>query len=129
MASFEVLQESVSDYLFEKAEAEFVATEGATKEDAKEAGLLGVYADGVMTFPVNGVAVVIGNSMYTKQITTGFKLDMTNLLDEIPAEEGGESAAPAARKAVKFQGEAMGKVSLFKKIDNSFLTLKAAEIE
>ena len=104
-------------------------TEGATKEDAKEAGLLGVYADGVMTFPVNGVAVVIGNSMYTKQITTGFKLDMTNLLDEIPAEEGGESAAPAARKAVKFQGEAMGKVSLFKKIDNSFLTLKAAEIE
>ena len=104
-------------------------TEGATKEDAKEAGLLGVYADGVITFPANAVAVVIGSKMYYGQVTTGFHLDMTNLLDEIPAEEGGESAAPAARKAVKFQGEAMGKVSLFKKIDNSFLTLKAAEIE
>ena len=104
-------------------------TEGATKEDAKEAGLLGIYADGVITFPANAVAVVIGSKMYYGQVTTGFHLDMTNLLDEIPAEEGGESAAPAARKAVKFQGEAMGKVSLFKKIDNSFLTLKAAEIE
>ena len=36
MASFEVLQESVSDYLFEKAEAEFVAVEGATKEFNRE---------------------------------------------------------------------------------------------
>ncbi len=35
MASFEVLQESVSDYLFEKAEAEFVV-EGATKEINQE---------------------------------------------------------------------------------------------
>ena len=72
-------------------------TEGATKEDAKEAGLLGVYADGVITFPANGVAVVIGNQMYTGQVTTGFHLDMTNLLDEIPAEEGGESSAPFQR--------------------------------
>jgi hypothetical protein len=97
-------------------------TEGATKEDAKEAGLLGVYADGVITFPANAVAVVIGSKMYYQQVTTGFHLDMTNLLDEIPAEEGGESAAPAARMGMKLQGEAMGKVSLFKKIDNSFLT-------
>lgn len=104
-------------------------TEGATKEDAKEAGLCGIYADGVITFPANAVAVVIGNNIYTKQVTTGFHLDMTNLLDEIPAEEGGESAAPAARKAVKFQGEAMGKVSLFKKIDNSFMTPVSAELK
>ena len=59
-------------------------TEGATKEDAKAAGLLGVYADGVITFPANAVAVVIGNKMYTGQVTTGFHLDMTNLLDSIP---------------------------------------------
>ena len=96
-------------------------TEGATKEDAKAAGLLGVYADGVITFPANGVAVVIGSKMYTGQVTTGFHLDMTNLLDEIPAEEGGESAAPAARMGMKFQGKAKGKVSLFKKVDNSCL--------
>ena len=96
-------------------------TEGATKEDAKAAGLLGVYADGVITFPANAVAVVIGSKMYTGQVTTGFHLDMTNLLDEIPADEGGESAAPAARMGMKFQGKAMGKVSLFKKIDFSHL--------
>lgn len=36
MASFEVLQESVSDYLFEKAESEFVVAEGATTEINRE---------------------------------------------------------------------------------------------
>ena len=97
-------------------------TEGATKEDAKAAGLLGVYADGVITFPANGVSVVIGNKMYIGQVTTGFRLDMTNLLDEIPAEEGGESAAPAARMMMEIKAEAAGKVTRFKKIDNSFLT-------
>ena len=103
--------------------------EGATKEDAKAAGLLGVYADGVITFPANGVAVVIGNQMYSGQVTTGFCLDMTNLLDEIPAEEGGESAAPAARMMMEIKAEAAGKVTRFKKIDNSFLTPTNAVIE
>ena len=103
--------------------------EGATKEDAKAAGLLGVYADGVITFPADGVAVVIGSKMYYGQVTTGFKLDMTNLLDEIPAEEGGESAAPAARMMMEIKAEAAGKVTRFKKIDNSFLTPTDAVIE
>ena len=103
--------------------------EGATKEDAKAAGLLGVYADGVITFPANAVAVVIGNKMYYQQVTTGFHLDMTNLLDEIPAEEGGESAAPAARMMMEIKAEAAGKVTRFKKIDNSFLTPTDAVIE
>lgn len=96
-------------------------TEGATKEDAKAAGLLGVYADGVITFPANGVAVVIGSKMYTGQVTTGFHLDMTNLLDEIPAEEGGESSAPAARMEKKVKVGATGMVTRFKKVDNSYL--------
>ena len=95
--------------------------EGATKEDAKAAGLLGVYADGVITFPVDGVAVVLGNEMFYEQVTTGFRLDMTNLLDEIPTEEGGESAAPAARMMMEIKAEAAGKVTRFKKIDNSYL--------
>jgi hypothetical protein len=115
---------SVTSYAWYKADEQ-----GATKEDAKEAGLCGTYADGVITFPANAVAVVIGSKMYYGQVTTGFHLDMTNLLDEIPAEEGGESAAPAARMGMKLQGEAMGKVSLFKKIDNSFLTPTDAVIE
>ena len=96
-------------------------TEGATKEDAKAAGLLGIYANGVITFPANGVAVVLGNKMYLGQVTTGFHLDMTNLLDEIPAEEGGESSAPAARMEKKVKVGATGMVTRFKKVDNSYL--------
>ena len=102
-------------------------TEGATKEDAKEAGLCGVYADGVITFPVDAVRIVIGNSMYNGNMNGAFALDMTNLLDSIPEEEGGESAAPA-RMAMKFNGEAMGKVTRFKKIDNTFMNLVEAEL-
>lgn len=103
--------------------------QGATKEDAKEAGLCGTYADGVITFPADGILAAIGDKVYYGNRNGKFALDMTNLLDEIPAEEGGESAAPAARVGMKFQGEAMGKVSLFKKIDNSFLTPTDAVIE
>jgi hypothetical protein len=103
--------------------------QGATKEDAKEAGLCGTYADGVITFPADGILAAIGDKVYYGNRNGKFALDMTNLLDEIPAEEGGESAAPAARMGMKLQGEAMGKVSLFKKIDNSFLTPTDAVIE
>ena len=101
--------------------------EGATKEDAKAAGLLGVYADGVITFPANAVAVVIGNKMYTGQVTTGFHLDMTNLLESLPAEAA--PARAAARAEMKLKGEAMGKVTRFKKIDNSFMTIKGIEVK
>ena len=103
-------------------------TEGATKEDAKAAGLLGVYADGVITFPVDGVAVVIGNKMYYGQVTTGFRLDMTNLLETLP-EEAAAARSAAARMEMKFQGEAMGKVTRFKKIDSSFMTIKGIEVK
>lgn len=104
-------------------------TEGATKEDAKEADLLGVYADGVITFPANAVAVVIGSKMYYGQVTTGFHLDMTNLLDEIPAEEAAAARSAAARANVELKAEAMGNVTRFKKIDNSFMTIKGIEIK
>ena len=94
---------------------------GATKEEVKEVGLCGVYADGVITFPVDGIVVQIGNTAYWGNHNGGFALDMSNLLEAIP-DSAGEMAAPAARVEMKFQGEAMGKVSRFKKIDNSFIT-------
>ncbi len=101
--------------------------EGATKEDAKEGGLCGIYADGVITFPVDGVLVGLGGKAYYANRNGAFALDMTNLLDSIPEEEGGESAAPA-RMGMKFHGEAMGKVTRFKKIDNTFMNLVEAEL-
>ena len=93
---------------------------GATKEAVKEAGLCGIYADGVMTFPVDGLFVVIGGNAYYGNRSGGFALDMTDLLESVP-DGNGESAATAARVNMELKAQVVGKVSLFKKIDNSFI--------
>lgn len=95
---------------------------GATKDEVKEVGYCGTYANGVITFPVNGILWSVGDQAFYGNTSGAFVLDMTNLLESIPAEEGAESAAPVVRMGMKPQGKAVGKVSLFKKIDNSFLT-------
>lgn len=94
---------------------------GATKEAVKEAGLCGVYADGVITFPVDGLFVVIGGNAYYGNRSGGFALDMTDLLESVP-DGNGESAATAARVNMELKAQVVGKVSLFKKIDNSFIS-------
>ena len=58
--------------------------QGATKEDAKEAGLCGIYADGVITFPTDGLAVGVGENAYYGNRNGAFRLDMSNL--ERPAQ-------------------------------------------
>ena len=58
--------------------------ESMTKEDAKEAGLCGVFADGVITFPVDGVLVGINSKAYYGNRNGAFRLDMSNL--ERPAQ-------------------------------------------
>ena len=94
---------------------------GATKEEVKEVGFCGVYADGVITFPVDGLVVVDGTGLASYANINGeFALDMSNLLQTLP-EEGGKEDAPAARAQMNFKGESIGKVARFKKIDNSFL--------
>ena len=95
---------------------------GATKDEVKEVGYCGTYANGVITFPVNGILWSVGDQAFYGNTSGAFVLDMTNLLESIPAEEGAESAAPVVRMGMKPQGKAVGKVSLFKRIDNSFLT-------
>ena len=72
------------------------SNEGATKEDAKEAGLCGVYADGVITFPVDGLLVGIGTKAYYGNRNGAFALDMTNLLESLP-ENAGAARAPKAK--------------------------------
>lgn len=94
---------------------------GATKDDVKEVGYCGTYTNGVITFPVNGILISLGGKAYYGNRNGAFALDMTNMLETIP-EEGGESAAPVVRMGMKPQGKAVGKVSFFKRIDNSFLT-------
>ena len=56
----------------------------ATQEDVKEAGLCGVFADGVITFPVDGVLVGINSKAYYGNRNGAFRLDMSNL--ERPAQ-------------------------------------------
>ena len=58
--------------------------EGMTKEDAKEAGLCGVFADGVITFPTKGLVIGIGSQAYYGNKNGAFRLDMSNL--ERPAQ-------------------------------------------
>ena len=70
--------------------------DGATKEDAKAAGLCGTYADGVITFPVDGLLVGIGTKAYYGNRNGAFALDMTNLLESLP-ENAGAARAPKAR--------------------------------
>ena len=110
--------------------------QGATKEDAKEAGLCGIYAEGVITFPVDGILSGIGDKAYYGNRNGAFALDLNTLVESIPAEEeeAAEARSAAGRTHFGFKlnyNFEMGakKAAGFKKIDNSFLTLKAAEIE
>ena len=104
-----------------------VETTGAAKEEVKETGYCGTFADGVITFPMNGLAyympgykdaaVLVGNR------NGAFKLDMTNMTAEYPEESAPESAAACIGHSLDLNKdvEVMGNVGRFKKIDNSFL--------
>ena len=61
--------------------------ESMTKEDAKEAGLCGVFADGVITFPVDGVLVGINSKAYYGNRNGAFRLDMSNLERPVETDE------------------------------------------
>ena len=102
--------------------------QGGTKEDAKEAGLCGTYADGVITFPADGLLVAIGDDAYYANRNAAFELDMTNMLESLPA-EAAASRSIAARMMMEIKAKTMGHVARFKKIDNSFLTPTDAVIE
>ena len=97
--------------------------EGATKEDAKEAGWCGTLAEGVITFPVKGLIYDMGGLAFGNTLGA-FKLDMNNMTAEYP--EGSAAARSAAARVghnfdLNKDVEALGKVARFKKIDNSYL--------
>lgn len=103
---------------------------GATKEDAKAAGLCGIYADNVITFPVDGLLSVMGGKTYYGNRNGAFKLDMTNMQ---PVETAA-AKAPAVRgnNSLKFnENTAEGfKFGIrAKKVDASFMTPASAELK
>ena len=57
---------------------------GATKEEVKEQGLCGVFADGVITFPEKCLVIGIDSKAYYGNKNGAFRLDMSNL--ERPAQ-------------------------------------------
>ena len=93
----------------------------ATKEEVKEVGFCGTYVDGVITFPTEGLMVQMGGERYKGNCNGAFALDMTNMLESLPA-EAVASRSIVARVMKEIEAEVMGKVTRFKKIDNSFLT-------
>lgn len=105
-------------------------TEGATKEDAKGAGLCGVLADGVITFPVDGLLSVMGGKAYYGNRNGEFKLDMSNMQPV----EAAAAKAPAVRSNISLEineDAATGfKCGIrAKKIDNSFMAPVNAELK
>ena len=120
----------------------YMATQGATKEDVKDAGYTGVLAENVITFPVEGLLISMADykdgSFYSSNVNGKFKLDMSNMTAEYPempedSEDSEASEAPAARvsaeRGVKNLEGGIKFGNRFKKIDNSFLTPTDAVIE
>jgi hypothetical protein len=85
----------------------------------------------VISFPEKGLVYAMGSKLYYGNTFGAFKLDMTNMTAEYP-ESAAAARSAAARSNNSFElnnDNAIGKVTRFKKIDNSFLTLKDAVIE
>lgn len=104
-------------------------TEGATKEDAKGAGLCGIYADGVITFPVDGILSVMGGKAYYGNRNGAFKLDMTDMQPV----EAAAAKAPAVRNNISLEINEDAATGFncglrAKKIDNTFMNLVEAEL-
>ena len=104
--------------------------QGATKEDAKGAGLCGILADGVITFPVDGLLSVMGGKTYYGNRNGAFKLDMSNM----EPVEAAAAKASAVRSNISLEineDAATGfKCGIrAKKIDNSFMTPVNAELK
>ena len=103
--------------------------EGATKEDVKGAGLCGIYADGVITFPVDGILSVMGGKAYYGNRNGAFKLDMTDMQPV----EAAAAKAPAVRNNISLEINEDAATGFncgirAKKIDNTFMNLVEAEL-
>ena len=88
----------------------YMATQGATKEDVKDAGYTGVLEENVITFPVNGLVISMADyqsgSFFASNKNGMFKLDMSNMTQG--------TDAPAKAKA--FRGK-LGKMTAVKLSD------------
>lgn len=75
---------------------------GYAFDQLKEEGILGTLKDGIITFPVNGMVVVLSDGVYYGNTRGGFRLDLTTTtgINEIR-----EAAGPQPDKAYNLQGQ------------------------
>lgn len=116
----------------------YMASQGSTLEDVKGAGVCGVLADNVITFPAEALLISMANykdgGFFASNVNGLFKLDMTDMQPVGGEEENGDaSEAPAMRNNVKRElknvegGIKFGGLRA-KKIDNTFMNLVEAEL-
>ena len=78
----------------------YMANQGKSLEELKDAGYCGVFADNVITFPANALLISMSayqdGGWYMSNVNGAFKLDMSNMT---PVEE--EAKAPAMRNYVE----------------------------
>lgn len=112
----------------------YMATQGSTLEDVKGAGVCGVLADNVITFPAEALLISMANyqdgNFYTSNANGLFKLDMTDM-QPVGGEEDA-AKAPAMRNYVERELKNVEGGIKFglraKKIDNTFMNLIEAEL-
>ena len=110
----------------------YMATQGASLEDVKDAGVCGVLADNVITFPAEALLISMANykdgNFYTSNANGLFKLDMTDMQPV----EAAAAKAPAMRNYVERELKNVEGGIKFgirgKMIDNSFMNLVEAEL-
>ena len=111
----------------------YMATQGASLEDVKDAGYCGVFADNVITFPAKVLMISMSGykdgAWYQSNVNGAFKLDMSNMTPV----EAAAAKAPAMRNYVERELKNVEGGIKFgiraKKIDASFMTPVDAELK
>lgn len=78
--------------------------DGTTKDDVKEAGLCGVFADGVITFPIKGLAIAIDGGGYYCNNNGAFKLDLNNMTETLESSAARSARARIDKPTIKATG-------------------------
>ena len=107
--------------------------QGAAMEDIKDAGMCGILADNVITFPAKTLLVAMAEyqngAYYYSNPNGAFMLDMN---DMTPVETAAAKAPVARINAERILKNVEGGISMgvhCKKIENPFLTIKGIEVK
>lgn len=111
----------------------YMATQGASLEDVKDAGYCGIFADNVITFPAKVLMISMSGyndgAWYKSNANGAFKLDMSNMTPV----EAAAAKAPAMRNYVERELKNVEGGIKFgiraKKIDSSCLPICGVEVK